>query len=67
MKALDIQEEINNLKMKLETCRNEILEVIESLDNEEHKILLVLRYLKYLSWAGIAEEPNIYINRKTMA
>jgi len=61
-KALDIQEEINNLKMKLETCRNEILEVIESLDNEEHKILLVLRYLKYLSWAGIAEELGISIS-----
>lgn len=61
-KALDIQEEINNLKMKLETCRNEILEVIESLDNEEHKTLLVLRYLKYLSWAGIAEELGISIS-----
>ncbi len=48
--------------MKLETCRNEILEVIESLDNEEHKILLVLRYLKYLSWAGIAEELGISIS-----
>lgn len=55
-KLIDIQEEIKNLQTKLDLLKDEIIGVIETLDNEDYKTLLVLRYLNCKPWEDIADK-----------
>lgn len=49
-----IQESINRLKQ----LHSEITDKIEALENDDHKLLLMLRYLNLKEWKYIATEMN---------
>lgn len=63
-KLIDIQEEIKVLQIRLYALRDELIGVIEALDNEDYKTLLVLRYLNCLSWEDIADK--LYVSVSTV-
>lgn len=63
-KIIDIEKEIKRLQMKLDTLKDEIIGVIEILDNEDYKTLLVYRYLHCMTWEDIADK--LYISMSTV-
>lgn len=63
-KLIDIQDEIKKLQIKLDVLKDEVIGVIEAMDNEDYKTLLVLRYLNCLSWEDLADK--LYISTSTV-
>lgn len=55
-KIIDLQKEINKEIDKLVDLKKEIADAIASVDNEEHRLILELRYLNYKGWEQIALE-----------
>ena len=64
IKKHDLDLEIEKLEKKLKDMQAEALLKIEELENEDYKNLLLLRYLKYLSWDEICK--SLYAARRTI-
>ena len=64
MKKDEIDREIEKLEKKLKDMQAEALLKIEELDNEDYKNVLVMRYIKYLSWEEICK--SLYAARRTI-
>ncbi|MDD2259443.1 MAG: DUF1492 domain-containing protein [Bacilli bacterium] len=54
-KALENEQEIKELIIKLPVVKKEIISTINELENSEYKRLLILRYIDWLSWRAIAD------------
>ena len=61
LKIVDLEAKLNALKEKRDKLCVEIMTAIESLDNEEYKAVLVLRYLQGLEWGLVAAKVNASI------
>ena len=57
-KIIDLSAKINNEIDKLIDARNEVSELINTLDNAEYKAILTRRYLLYQSMQEIADVMN---------
>lgn len=61
-KLIDIQKEIKGLDKKLDGLKVEAIIVIETLENENHKNVLALRYISCLTWGEICDKLYISIS-----
>jgi len=64
VKKSEVDNKIADLKKELEKLKVEILQVIEKLENEDHKNVLIMRYLDTQTWEKIAE--NLYCSISTV-
>ena len=55
-KIVDMDIEINKKIDKLVDLKKEIVEVIGEVDNREYRLLLEMRYLRFMTWEEIAIE-----------
>lgn len=62
-KIIELEAEIEKLQERVTDLQNIIIGAIEALENEDYKTLLVHRYLKNMSWDGVAEA--MFISRWT--
>jgi DNA-directed RNA polymerase specialized sigma subunit len=62
IKMTEYQEELNNDMKKLIQVKRETKEVIDSVTNDEYRVLLELRYLSSMRWEEIAVEMNYSID-----
>ena len=62
IKMAEYQEELNNDMKKLIQVKRETKEVIDSVTNDEYRVLLELRYLSSMLWEEIAVEMNYSID-----
>ncbi len=58
VKKSEVDGKITALQKDLERLKVEILQVIEKLENEDYKNVLIMRYLDTLTWDKIAD--NLY-------
>lgn len=58
-KVLELEEKVEKLKEQRDKLQAEILVVIEALDNEDYKALLILRYLQDLEWGIVCAKLSI--------
>ena len=58
MKILELEQKLETLKAKQGALQAEIMTAIESLDSEDYKSVLVLRYLQDLEWNMVAAKIN---------
>lgn len=63
VKKSEVDNKIADLKKELERLKVEILQVIEKMENEDYKNLLIMRYLDTQTWEKIAE--NLYCSTST--
>ena len=63
-KLIDIQKEIEELEKKLDVLKAEVIGVIETLENEDYKNVLALRYISCLTWGEIC--GKLYISLSTV-
>ena len=63
-KKSEVDNNIVTLQKDLERLKVEILQVIEKLENEDHKNVLIMRYLDTQTWDKIAE--NLYCSTSTV-
>lgn len=64
VKKSEVDIKIATLQKELERLKVEILEVIENLENEDHKNVLIMRYLDTQTWEKIAEK--LYCSTSTV-
>lgn len=64
VKKSEVDIKIATLQKELERLKVEILEVIENLENEDHKNVLIMRYLDIQTWEKIAEK--LYCSTSTV-
>lgn len=64
VKKSEVDNKIVTLQKELERLKVEILEVIENLENEDHKNVLIMRYLDIQTWEKIAEK--LYCSTSTV-
>lgn len=57
-KIVDLETEINKSIDELIDLKQEIMALIDSMPNDDYKLLLTLRYLNYKTWEEIAVEMN---------
>ena len=62
-KKMEIDQEIKKLEEELKNLKAEAFLKIESLENEDYKMVLIMRYIKGMAWDQIA--VNMYISRRT--
>ena len=55
-RALDNELLIADMRKNLPIIKGEIISLIDELDDEQHKMVLIQRYINWLSWNEIAEE-----------
>lgn len=53
-KALEVEEKINKLKAELPKVEGEIVDTIDKLTNIDYRLILIYRYLDWMSWDDIA-------------
>lgn len=63
-KLIYIQKEIEELEKKLDVLKAEVIGVIETLENEDYKNVLALRYISCLTWGEIC--GKLYISLSTV-
>jgi hypothetical protein len=63
-KAMEVEDEINELRKNLEIIKNEILDSISALNNPEYERLLIYRYIDWLNWQSIADK--MYYSQATI-
>lgn len=61
LKIVELEQRLDALKEKRDKLCAEIMMTIESLENEDHKAVLVLRYLQDLEWGLVAAKVNASI------
>jgi RNA polymerase sigma factor (sigma-70 family) len=64
VKKSEVDGKITALQKDLERLKVEILQVIEKLENEDYKNVLIMRYLDTLTWDKIAD--NLYCSISTV-
>ena len=64
MKKVDLDRQIEEYEKNLKNLKAEALLKIEELENEDYKNVLVMRYLKYMSWDDISKA--LYISVSTV-
>jgi len=64
IKALEYEALIDDMKRSLPNIKEEILTVIDMLEDENHKKVLILRYIDWRTWNEIAE--ILYISLATV-
>lgn len=57
-KIIDLENDVEKLKRDLSAKKAEALSYIFKLENEEHQLLLIYRYLDMMSWEDISLEMN---------
>lgn len=62
-KVLELEEKVEKLKEQRDKLQAEITGIIEELDNEDYKALLILRYLQDLDWSLVC--AKLCIGRTT--
>lgn len=62
-KKIEIDQKIAKLEEDLKNLKAEAFLKIESLENEDYKMVLIMRYIKGMTWEKIADE--LYISRRT--
>ena len=62
IKMTEYQEELNNYMKKLIQVKRETKEIIDTVTNDEYRVLLELRYLSSMRWEEIAVEMNYSID-----
>lgn len=55
-KAIETEDKINSLKEQLAKVEEETMDFIEKLPNLDYRLILVYRYLNWLSWDKIADK-----------
>lgn len=60
----EVDRKIQDLEEKLAKLKTEILTVIDSLENEDYKNILIMRYLDTLTWEEIANK--MFYSEKTV-
>lgn len=63
-KMIDLKAVIDSNQKKLDEIKTEVIGVIEALDNEDYKNVLMLRYISFLSWDDIADK--LYVVKRTV-
>jgi len=63
-RAIDAEKELQNLESKIEVAKNEIETAISKLEDETLQMILVYRYIDWLSWSEIA--AKVYYSDKTV-
>jgi hypothetical protein len=63
LKALDDELLIEELKKQLPLIKCEIISLIDELEDKEYKMILIHRYIDWLSWNEI--QDKLYISRAT--
>lgn len=61
IKIAELEEKLNELKAKQVEYHAEIMSAIETLDNEDYKSLLILRYLNDMEWEQVAANLHVSI------
>lgn len=61
LKIVELEAKVDALKQKRDKLCAEIMTAIETLENEDHKAVLVLRYLQDLEWGLVAAKVNASI------
>ncbi len=64
MKKDEVDRSIDSLQKKVARLKHEILKVIDTLENEDYKNILIMRYLDTLTWEEIA--TKLYVARRTV-
>jgi DNA-directed RNA polymerase specialized sigma subunit len=64
VKKSEVDNKIATLQKDVERLKVEILQVIEKLENEDHKNVLIMRYLDTQTWEKIAE--SLYCSISTV-
>ncbi len=64
VKKDEVDDEIKKLKLKAEKLKAEIFALIDQIDDEQCKNILIMRYLNNLSWEQIATE--MYMSLSTV-
>ncbi len=64
IKQIDKEEQIKKLEEKLAKVKGDILLAIDTLENTNHRLCLVYRYLEWLSWDDIGKK--MYASRSTL-
>ena len=64
VKKSEVDGKIAFLQKDLDRLKEEILQVIEKLDNEDYKNVLIMRYLDTLTWEEIADK--LYCSSSTV-
>ena len=62
-KKIEIDEKIKSLEEKLKTIKSQALLIIEELENEDFKTILVKRYIEGKNWDVIASA--IFVSKRT--
>ncbi len=62
IKMTEYQEDLNNDMKKLIQVKRETKEIIDTVTNDEYRVLLELRYLSSMRWEEIAVEMNYSID-----
>lgn len=55
LKTLDYEIEIKEMKRKLPGYKKEAIQAIEEIEDQNYQLILVYRYIDWLSWRQIAE------------
>ena len=55
LKTLDYEIEIKEMKRKLPGYKKEAIQAIEQIEDQNYQLILVYRYIDWLSWRQIAE------------
>jgi RNA polymerase sigma factor (sigma-70 family) len=64
IKKAEVDEVIDSLQKEETRLKIEIMQVIEKLENEDYKNVLIMRYLDTQTWEKIAE--NLYCSTSTV-
>ena len=64
MKKADLDKQIEENEKKLKELKTQVILKIEEIDDENYKNVLVLRYLKYMTWDEISSE--LYTAKRTV-
>ncbi len=55
-KAMEIEDEINQIKKIIPELKNDILSIICSIEQPDYQRLLIYKYIDWLTWKEIAEK-----------
>ena len=55
-RALNDEAEIKVLKKALPIIKGEIISVIDTIEDEQHKMIMIHRYIDWLSWSEISKK-----------
>lgn len=58
-KIIELEEKVAEMQNELQTLQARVITAIEQLDNEDYKMLLLLRYVQCFSWDAICRKMNI--------